>query len=196
MKCKNNLCVENNVNFDTGCMAKTDVTLVEECGRRNSFEIKFDQISKGKKMSYKKYYIACVIAAWCEGELSEGQAARRLGINRVQLREFKIKIIKEAVPGYGDLSPIQKTIKNEGKIMTREQKSIIEPVAIVLAGINEDLENKEKEELEVMLAACEAATKTNCWTWIYQSAQYLKPILNEKIYRLMPPLEKERLIRG
>lgn len=61
--------------------------------------------------------------------------------------------------------------------MNKEQKLILEPVAIVLAGINADLQEKLDEEILEMYDACEAVSRTNCWCFTYDAAQYLKPVL-------------------
>ena len=65
--------------------------------------------------------------------------------------------------------------------MTDRQKRLLEPVAIVLAGINEDLKNKDDEEiLELMQASC-AVSQTNCWRWTYDAGRYLAEALREQI---------------
>jgi hypothetical protein len=65
--------------------------------------------------------------------------------------------------------------------ITKEQKQILESVAIVLAGINENLENMQDNDIIEMLAACDSTSQTNCWCWTYQAAKYLKPCLIEQI---------------
>ena len=65
--------------------------------------------------------------------------------------------------------------------MNNSQKRILEPLAIVLAGIVEDLNSKEDDEITEMYEACESATTTNCWFWIYRAAQYMRPVLEAEI---------------
>lgn len=65
--------------------------------------------------------------------------------------------------------------------MTKESKLLLDPVAIVLGGINENLENMSYEELQALRKACDEPDTGNCWVWTYRAAQYLKPILDDHI---------------
>ena len=64
--------------------------------------------------------------------------------------------------------------------MTPEQQAVLEPIAIVLSGIQADLDNKTTDELLFMLKACKAVTRTNCWVWTYQAAKYLEDELDAR----------------
>lgn len=67
--------------------------------------------------------------------------------------------------------------------ISKEHKQALGPVAIVLSGINEDLDNMIDDELFELRDACNAATETNCWVWTYKAAKYLGPVVAEHIER-------------
>jgi len=53
---------------------------------------------RGSKRSYvTEIENLRVLLAWEAGELSEGQAAKRLGLDRIDLRDMRIKVIAETV---------------------------------------------------------------------------------------------------
>ncbi len=58
-------------------------------------------------MNYKRMHMkACVIAALCEGELSETEAASILGVTVVEMRNVKINVLSRVITGY-DLRKIK-----------------------------------------------------------------------------------------
>lgn len=67
--------------------------------------------------------------------------------------------------------------------MKEQWKKELEPFAILVAGVNEDLENRAEEDLRVLLDACQQPTHTNCWCWTYAAAKWIRPLVEEELAR-------------
>lgn len=48
----------------------------------------------------RMHFEACIVAALCEGELSEVEAARKLGVEIVKMRGIKINVISRVCENY------------------------------------------------------------------------------------------------
>ena len=62
-------------------------------------------------------------------------------------------------------------------------KTELQPYAILLSGINEDLTNKSEDELKALLNACAEPTSTNCWWATMHAAKFIKPLVEDEIAR-------------
>lgn len=67
--------------------------------------------------------------------------------------------------------------------MKEQWKKELEPFAILVAGVNEDLENRAEEDLRALLDACNQPTITNCWYWTYKAAKWIQPLVEEELAR-------------
>ncbi len=65
--------------------------------------------------------------------------------------------------------------------MRENWKMLLEPFGIMFGGMTADLDDKSLDELRELLEACHKTTTTNCWCYAYEAAQYLKPILAQRI---------------
>ena len=67
--------------------------------------------------------------------------------------------------------------------LTPVQRNALEPIAMVLAGIDESLQNCDRNELLIILDACNSVSETNCWCWTYAAAEFardrVRQLLNE-----------------
>lgn len=59
--------------------------------------------------------------------------------------------------------------------MTKSHKQLLEPFAIVLAGMDAKLRDMTTEELIELRKACEAVTPTNCWCFTFHAANVIRP---------------------
>lgn len=59
----------------------------------------------------------------------------------------------------------------------------LKPFAILLSGVNDDLENRDDAELLVLLDACQQPTTTNCWCWTYEAAKWLRTLVDAELAR-------------
>jgi hypothetical protein len=62
-------------------------------------------------------------------------------------------------------------------------KTELQPYAILLSGINEDLMNKSEDELQDLLEACTEPTSTNCWWATMHAAKFIEPLVKDEIAR-------------
>ena len=53
-------------------------------------------------------------------------------------------------------------------------KTKLEPFAMVMAGIAENIRNMENDELLELYDACKEPTSTNCWCWTYEAAKFVR----------------------
>lgn len=66
--------------------------------------------------------------------------------------------------------------------MSRERfHNDLKPYAVLLAGIDADLDNMTDDEVIEMREACEKPTGTNCWFMTFQAARFMAPLLDDKI---------------
>ena len=63
------------------------------------------------------------------------------------------------------------------KKMSISQRRVLEPIAILLCGIEVALDEKDDSEIIEMLEACEAVSETNCWSYTHDAAKYIQPKL-------------------
>ncbi|HEY6564042.1 MAG TPA: hypothetical protein VIY86_06065 [Pirellulaceae bacterium] len=68
--------------------------------------------------------------------------------------------------------------------MEQRHKRALEPFAIVLAGIDMDLDEKTESELSELLEACEAASDAACWPYTQRAAEFLGPELRRRLQRI------------
>mgnify|MGYP001604300479 CR=1 FL=1 len=66
-----------------------------------------DRAYQQKHRNSKRSYVTEIenlgfLLAWESGDLSEGQLAKRLGIDRVELRDMRINAITVALKAFGD----------------------------------------------------------------------------------------------
>ena len=58
--------------------------------------------------------------------------------------------------------------------ITLEQKKLLEPFGKIFADIDQQVRAMNDEELQEALAACYAASFTNCWCFTFAAAQHLQ----------------------
>jgi len=54
------------------------------------------------------------------------------------------------------------------------QRNALNPFAMLLAGIQEGLDQLDHDELLVINDACKAASTTNCWCFTYKAARLIE----------------------
>ena len=57
----------------------------------------------------------------------------------------------------------------------------LKPYAMLLAGMDADLQSLEDPDVLDLRDMCEMPTRTNCWCYTYRAAQILKLMLDEQI---------------
>lgn len=65
--------------------------------------------------------------------------------------------------------------------MTLEQKALLEPFANLFAGMDNAVREMTDEQLKAALAACCAASTTNCWCFTFHAAQHLQREIRTEI---------------
>ena len=65
--------------------------------------------------------------------------------------------------------------------MKKQWKLMLEPFAIVLAGMSESIGAMTDDELLELRAACDQPTQTNCWCWTYRAAGVIRDDVDREI---------------
>lgn len=68
--------------------------------------------------------------------------------------------------------------------MTLEQKKLLQPFAVLLEGMANEAFNADADAARAMLTACYAASQTNCAWSVFHAAQFMAPLLRERLARL------------
>ncbi len=65
--------------------------------------------------------------------------------------------------------------------LKKEYRQALEPIAIVLSGIDDGLQEMSLDDLKELELACCAVTTTNCWCYAYRAAKHIRPALSRLI---------------
>ena len=63
----------------------------------------------------------------------------------------------------------------------KKYQQALEPIAIVLGGIDDSLQEMSLEDLRELELACCAVTTTNCWCYTYKAAKHIRQELSRLI---------------
>ena len=74
------------------------------------------------------------------------------------------------------------------KMNKQEWKALLEPFAIVAAGMSECIIAMDDDNLLELRTACDQPTTTNCWCWTYRAANIIRgEVDGEIIHRGLTP---------
>lgn len=66
--------------------------------------------------------------------------------------------------------------------MTKKRwETVLEPFAIVIAGIVESIKAMDDQDLLELRTACDQPTSTNCWCWTYSASQVIRGDVDSEI---------------